>query len=313
MDSGVAWAPLARLRRRAAASALLPARRTRSSMRRRSLADLRYDFTHLRRAHGIDVGPGWYAHLTRSLPYGCGLLIFAAAIAGMVVAWRRRRGHGVVLVRVRGGVSRRPRQRPHGVLPLRHAARAAGVRVRGRDGGRTWRGDGARAGGSARAWRRSCAGLVIGAPSLVEQPLDGRPAGANRHAHPRRAVAARAAAAGAFRLRRGRDLRPARPARRELSRLDLRSAHAVVRRPRWQDAALAGDPGVAAAPLRAARAGDPASGRWSATHPSSWRAGRAVLDSAAVYDRQDAFFMPFSRFWEVERPGPTITVYRRSE
>jgi hypothetical protein len=41
--------------------------------------------------------------------------------------------------------------------------------------------------------------------------------------------------------------------------------------------------------------------------------GTRTLDSAAVYDRQDAFFMPFSRFWEVERPGPTVTVYRRNE
>ena len=41
--------------------------------------------------------------------------------------------------------------------------------------------------------------------------------------------------------------------------------------------------------------------------------GTRRLDSAAVYDQQDAFFMPFSRFWEVERPGPTVTVYRRRE
>ena len=34
---------------------------------------------------------------------------------------------------------------------------------------------------------------------------------------------------------------------------------------------------------------------------------------SAVYDRQDAFFLPFSRFATVERPGPTIFVYRRSD
>jgi hypothetical protein len=32
---------------------------------------------------------------------------------------------------------------------------------------------------------------------------------------------------------------------------------------------------------------------------------------SAVYDQQDAFFLPFSRFDTVERPGPTILVYRR--
>jgi hypothetical protein len=32
---------------------------------------------------------------------------------------------------------------------------------------------------------------------------------------------------------------------------------------------------------------------------------------AAVYDQQDAFFLPFSRFDTVLRPGPTILIYRR--
>ena len=33
---------------------------------------------------------------------------------------------------------------------------------------------------------------------------------------------------------------------------------------------------------------------------------------AAVYDWQDAFFMPLWGFWTVERPGPTIRIYRRT-
>ena len=32
----------------------------------------------------------------------------------------------------------------------------------------------------------------------------------------------------------------------------------------------------------------------------------------AVYDWQDAFFMPLWGFWTVERPGPTIRIYRRT-
>ena len=32
---------------------------------------------------------------------------------------------------------------------------------------------------------------------------------------------------------------------------------------------------------------------------------------SAVYDLQDAFFMPLWGFWTVERPGPTIRIYRR--
>ncbi len=34
---------------------------------------------------------------------------------------------------------------------------------------------------------------------------------------------------------------------------------------------------------------------------------------AAVYDLQDAFFMPVWGFWTVERPGPTIRIYRRKD
>jgi hypothetical protein len=32
-----------------------------------------------------------------------------------------------------------------------------------------------------------------------------------------------------------------------------------------------------------------------------------------IYDQQDAFFVPFSRFWTVEAPGPTVSIYRRRE
>ena len=215
------------------------------------VADLRYDFTHLSAAHGIDVGPGWYAHLTRSLPYGCGLLIFVAAIPGMVIAVRQSPRHGVVLVAFVAaflavlGSGRTVFFRY--VMPLVPVVCVfAGVAA-----ARTRRGDGARRAGQrghgnapVRArHRRAVAG---------EQRLDGRPPCAHRYADPGRAMARRAAASGAFRLRRGRNLRAARPARRELSRLDLRSADAVVRRSRRADAALARDPGVAAAPLRAA-------------------------------------------------------------
>jgi hypothetical protein len=35
--------------------------------------------------------------------------------------------------------------------------------------------------------------------------------------------------------------------------------------------------------------------------------------ASAVFDLQDAFFMPVSRFDEVRRPGPTIRIYKRLE
>jgi hypothetical protein len=41
--------------------------------------------------------------------------------------------------------------------------------------------------------------------------------------------------------------------------------------------------------------------------------GTTSLDAAGMYDQQDAFFVPFSRLGDVERPGPTITIYRRRD
>lgn len=34
---------------------------------------------------------------------------------------------------------------------------------------------------------------------------------------------------------------------------------------------------------------------------------------AGVYDLQDAFFLPFSHFQDIVRPGPTITIHRRKD
>ena len=41
--------------------------------------------------------------------------------------------------------------------------------------------------------------------------------------------------------------------------------------------------------------------------------GTTTPDARGVYDQQDAFFLPFSGFAEVERPGPTITIFRRRD
>lgn len=39
--------------------------------------------------------------------------------------------------------------------------------------------------------------------------------------------------------------------------------------------------------------------------------GARFQSTVDAYDRQDAFFVPFSGFGDVERPGPTIRIYRR--
>jgi 4-amino-4-deoxy-L-arabinose transferase-like glycosyltransferase len=53
--------------------------------------DLAYDFTHLSQGHeGLILGRGWTYHLTHSLSYGVGLPVFVAAVAGLVpLLWRR--------------------------------------------------------------------------------------------------------------------------------------------------------------------------------------------------------------------------------
>lgn len=59
--------------------------------------DLLFDVTHLSGGHGINLGRGWRYHLTTSLPYGAGPLTVAAAAAGIfAVAWRAP-DHALVL------------------------------------------------------------------------------------------------------------------------------------------------------------------------------------------------------------------------
>jgi hypothetical protein len=55
--------------------------------------DFIYDLTHLSAGHAMPLGRGWYAHATRSLPYGCGALLLVVALAGLVIAARRHPQH----------------------------------------------------------------------------------------------------------------------------------------------------------------------------------------------------------------------------
>ena len=52
-------------------------------------ADLLFDMTHLSGGHGVDLGRGWIYHLTTTLPYGLGIPIFLAAVVGVVPMARR--------------------------------------------------------------------------------------------------------------------------------------------------------------------------------------------------------------------------------
>jgi hypothetical protein len=48
------------------------------------MTDVLFESRHLSGGHGVLLGRGWSYHLRRSLPYGLGVGIFAAAVAGIV-------------------------------------------------------------------------------------------------------------------------------------------------------------------------------------------------------------------------------------
>ena len=278
------------------------------------MEDLRYDLTHLSEPHGIDVGSGWYAHLTRSLPYGCGFLIFAAAVAGMGVALRRAPRHGLVLVAFvlafLGVLGSGRTVFFRYVMPLVPMACvfAAFTAASLGDVAARWR----RAGAAATGLPTLAVVLVIGAPSLISSAwMDLLLARTDS-----RIIAGQ--------WLRGQ-LKPDNSvydAGGTYVRLDLHSAdyHAWVYDP---GTGSFGDPEgrtphwlvISESPLRLYAQAEPSLQRLAAERysPVLVVPGTRSLDTAAVYDRQDAFFLPFSRFREVERPGPTITIYRRNE
>ncbi|MFZ5476897.1 MAG: glycosyltransferase family 39 protein [Myxococcota bacterium] len=53
--------------------------------------DFLYEASHLAKGHYVDVGGGWIHHVTHSLRYGVGLPILVAGVVGLA-AWTRREG-----------------------------------------------------------------------------------------------------------------------------------------------------------------------------------------------------------------------------
>jgi hypothetical protein len=61
------------------------------------LQDFHFNVTHLSEGHGVNLGRGWVYHLTLSLPYGVSLPIFLAAIAGIVPFARAHGAHASIV------------------------------------------------------------------------------------------------------------------------------------------------------------------------------------------------------------------------
>lgn len=66
------------------------------------VTDFQFDLTHLSEGHVVNLGRGWVYHLTRSLPYGVSVPIIIAAIAGVVPLARHHRDHALIVAAFAG-------------------------------------------------------------------------------------------------------------------------------------------------------------------------------------------------------------------
>ena len=276
--------------------------------RSRFIADVTFDFTHLSGGHAVDLGRGWVYHLLYSLPYGAGILTVAAALVGSVSMIRRHRDAAFVLgafaIALYASIGS-----GHTVffryalplIPIVCVAAAAGVE---RIGAWTAPLVRVRAGTGV-----AVVAAIVALPSTVNciwfdrilSRTDTRVLAAEwliAHAEPAQSLGE--TPNPYCELEVGRALHH--------WRFDPTSdsfANAGGRVPDWLV--------LPEAPLRAyvqvpATLRRLAADRYELAYEV--RATRGASRSA-VYDQQDAFFVPFSRFSTVERPGPTILVYRR--
>ena len=299
-------------------------------------ADFSYDLTHLSGGHAVPLGRGWYAHAVRSLPYGCGLLLLVVSLAGVAIGARRRPQHTFVIASfaaayyavIGSGYTVFFRY----VLPLvpivclfaamatthagdllfkTNAGRILPVLRRAQGRPELSRGT-AKAGsylGDSETILVAVAMLVAGQSLLTSIRMD--------------LVLSRTDSRVIAAQWLGPQLRPEHTlhdAGSDYTRLDLRER----RYHEWRfdpNTQSFGHPEglipdwivISESPLRHYASADPALRQLVAEHyePVYTVRGTTNLDAGGMYDQQDAFFVPFSGFGEVERPGPTIIVYRR--
>jgi 4-amino-4-deoxy-L-arabinose transferase-like glycosyltransferase len=274
-------------------------------------AGLRFNFEHLSVGHGIDLGLGWLYHLERSLPYGVGVPTFVAAIVGLVPIARYYRRHGVILAGfalpfyAAIGSGRTVFFRY--VLPLvpilcllaavaiRHASQWLASRTR-----------------LSQPAALAVLTAAIAAPALVNAVwfdvllarTDSRVIAAEWLAPRLKAGDSLYDSGGLYAKLdlRHRSFREWKydPRSNSFGRSDGRTPDWLVlsESPLRVYAAIPAE-------LRAL-----AAARYDLVHTVPATRGRS---ERAIYDPQDAFFLPLSRFHTVIRPGPTIRIYRRKD
>ena len=265
--------------------------------------DLIFDITHLSGGHGINLGRGWIYHLTHSLPFGLGPTAFLAALIGIVSLVRRHGryafvigSYGLALYIVLGSGYTVFFRYMLPLVPVLCVAAALGIEeVANWLGGR-------------RSAYAALLVITIG-PGLVNSAwLDVLLARTDS-----RVLAARWLAP---QLQREHTLHDAGG---PYSALDL----AEVPFHEWRFDADANSFGAADgktpdwlvlydSPLHTYtrmpwQLRTLAATRYTLVHSIEATTG-ARRD--AVYDLQDAFFMPVWGFWTVQRPGPTVLIYR---
>ena len=275
----------------------------------RFVEDFQFNVSHLAQGHVVDLGRGWTYHLRRSLPYGAGLTTSLAALAGVVPLARRHPGHGLVLgsfalalyVAIGNGHTVFFRY----VLPLVPiVCLVAAVGIE-------------HAGGWLASRSSVSPGLAIGIlTALVALPAavncawfdvllartDTRVLAARwivEHAQPEQTLVEAPDPYTELDLG-GRRLHvwPMEAITDSISGAEGRMPDWLVlhESPLWTYARI--PPGLRSL----------AAARYELAQTVRATSGPA---RSAVYDLQDAFFMPVSRFGTVERPGPTVLIYRR--
>lgn len=274
-------------------------------------ADLRFDFTHLSGGHGMDLGRGWRYHLERSLPYGVGLPAFIAGCAGVVPMIRHHARHAFILsgfalpfyLAIGSGTTVFFRY----IMPLVPiVCLLAAVALRYMT---PWLS--ARTRVSSRAIMTVLVVLTIG-PALVNcvwfdavlARTDTRVLAADwlrPRLEPEHTLHD---AGGAYTKL---DLRHVRFHEWRFDPNENSFGHPEGHTPDWLV--------LTESPVRLYASIPPqlrqlAQEKYTLVYTAASTRGRA---RAAVYDLQDAFFMPLSRLDTAVRPGPTIRIYRRKD